>query len=261
MAIPPLQCQTDDMHVIYCTISEIFKHGKNIRMATEIRLFVWQRYDFILHIVKQRCLTHFTICIEFAQSERLLDLCRHRKMPLPWCIRLFRSFAEISTVAVYLGLRKMSFELILSGSLNLKVVRHRKNAVVSKLIIGKSLFYMIKSIAYSDIGKCQSLEVISLFDRNRCIVSCVYLFIVFRTVSAGILDQRAAVQRSPSRMDKSQCISIFSSNPFCLYSIFFSGEFFSTFESSHLHLLQNGSRGRNYHPGCFSMWHRFSSFV
>ena len=73
--------------------------------------------------------------------------------------------------------------------------------VVIEFNIEKCELYATESIPYSDIGKCLSFEEIPLSNRNRCVLSCLYVRMFFLSVSVGKVAHRWVIYRSPSRID------------------------------------------------------------
>ena len=160
------------------------------------------------------------------------------------CFSLFGYWAVISTVAVSLGNRKMSFELMYLLLSSLRVIRLRKKSelaplhVVFNLSNGKCVFLVTKSFSYSDIGKCLSVGVVLLSDRNRCVISCLCMCKLYQTVSVSRLATGVFFTVLYTAGMESDVFWFFSR----IHSsdiLYISNEWpFSVFESSRLYLLQ-----------------------
>ena len=117
-----------------------------------------------------------------------------------------------------------------AGTLALKhvgVIRHRKMSALAPLhvVIESStkwnILYVTKLVLYWDIGKCLNLIKILSSDRNRCVISSLYVHVSYSLVCVSRLVHKYVVRRSPSTTDGNWFISIPSFNLFCWYSMHF----------------------------------------
>ena len=113
--------------------------------------------------------------------------------------QLVRDGTVISIISVRLRHRKMFYELIhrlLSFLMSVLAQLH----VVIEISIEHCVFYIIKSVSHSDIGKNFSFVKTPPSDRNRCVVSGFYMCVFNPSVSVSRLVQ-IVLHHSPSRKD------------------------------------------------------------
>ena len=200
----------------------------------------------------------------------MLDLCKNRKISVPYCINLFDCWAVIFIVMGQRGHQKTSWKLIYRLFLSLRVTRHRKFSVLaSSRVFGKL-----------SIGKSVTTYSVSFILRHRKLFEpwsnpvfqpkliCYILFIFVRVLFIDfcrLTSHRDFIHFSLSRTDGTRWDSKASANFFCMPLLHFwclSMLCFWEFRCSPTAewILKISAIKISAHI-CFPMWRRFSSFI